>query len=267
MARKKSLKQRVQKTRLYHNYQNEGFHDADGNQYTKQQGTELLMKNEATLGHWKGKKKNEQSFEGGQYTGGRKEGRKNLISTGAGHVMNQHGVEFSPEDKRLLENEVNKANRKRMKMLEAEGQLPRKRGGKDTGDTVRSLQLMGKESDFIISRKSKSLQKFKSREQFESYLDSLRQVNSPTYLDDRTRLYKRNHMQALENVFGDAAKDVIMRIRMMKPEKYRELLQSDEDMEINYIYDPSQMSAKLNQIRASLGMNQKEDDWDEEYDE
>ena len=152
-------------------------------------------------------------------------------------------------------------------MLEAEGQLPRKVGGKDTGDTVKSLQLMGKESDFIISRKSKSLQKFKSREQFENYLESLKMVNSPTYLDDRTRLYKRNHMKALENVFGDEAKDVIMKIRMMKPEKYRELLQSDELMEINYIYDPSQLSAKLNQIRASLGMNQKEDYWGEEYEE
>ena len=94
---------------------------------------------------------------------------------------------------------------------------------------------------------------------FEIYMDNMRRVNSPTYLDDRTREYKRNHMKALENVFGDDAKDVIMKIRMMKPADYRKLLQSDEDMEISYIYDPSQLSAKLNQIRASLNMNLKEE--------
>lgn len=207
-----------------------------------------------------GKSVNKVSYEGQQYTGGRKEGRKNLKRTDRGTLLNQHGVEFTEADKKLLENEANKANRKRMRMLEAEGKLPRKSGGKDTGDTVRSLQLMGKESDFILARKSKSLQRFKSREDFENYIDQLRYVNSDTYIDDKTRLYKRNHMTALENVFGDEAKDVIMKIRMMKPEDYRALLQSDEDLEVSYIYDPSARAGKLNRIRAALGMKEKETD-------
>lgn len=266
MARKKSLKQRTQKTRLYLNYQDEGYHDGSGNQYSKTQGIEMLMTKKATLGHWNGKRSAAESYEGGQYTGGRKEGRKNLTYTEDGRILNQHGVEFSEADKRALENAVNKANRKRTKMLKEEAQLPRLQGGKPTGETVAQLQAMGKESDFIISRRSKSLQRFTSREQFENYMENLQMVNSPTYLDDRTRLYKRNHMQALENVFGGDAKDVMMKIRTMKPEKYRELLQSDEDLEISYIYDPSERSAKLNKIRHALGMKLKEDDfWDEEY--
>lgn len=208
-------------------------------------------------GVWKGGKKPKKTFEHEQYTGGRVKGRKNLKYID-GSIHNQYGVTFTPEEKKLLEREANKANAKRMKMLEEEANLPRKSGGVDTGDTVRSLQLMGKESDFILSRKSKSLQRFKTREDFENYLDNLKKVNSPTYIDDRTRLYKRNHMKALENVFGDEAKDVIMKIRMMKPEDYRKLLQSDEDMEVGYIYDPSEGSQKLNRIRRSLGMKLKE---------
>lgn len=215
-------------------------------------------------GVWRGGKKAKQTFEGMQYTGGRVEGRKNLKRTDVGTLLNQHGVEFTPEEKKLLEREVNKANAKRKRMLEAEGNLPRMKGGKDTGDTVRSLQLMGKESDFILARKSKSLQRFKSKEDFEYYVDNLKRVNSPTYIDDRTRLYKRNHMKALENVFGDDAKDVIMKIRMMKPAEYREMIQKDEDLEVSYIYDPSARAGKLNRIRASLGMKLKEEDIDEE---
>ena len=211
-------------------------------------------------GVWRGGKKPKQSFEGQQYTGGRQKGRKNLVKTEAGTLLNQYGIEFTKAERKALENEVNKANKKRMRMLEEEGNLPRLVGGVDTGDKVRSLQLMGKESDFILSRKSKSLQRFRSREDFDYYMENLKRVNSPDYIDERTRLYKRNHMKALENVFGDEAKDVVMKIRMMKPEEYRKLLQSDEMLEVSYVYDPSARAGKLNQIRSSLGMKLKEEE-------
>lgn len=223
-----------------------------------------MAKRNRPKGVWRGnQRKSVPSFEGTQYSGGRVKGRKNLKKLDTGNLLNQHGVVFTPEEKKALERAANTANRKRMRMLEEEAQLPRKVGGKETGDTVRSLQLMGKESDFIISRKSKSLQQFKTREEYDKYMKNLARVNSPDYVDMRTRLYKRNHMTALENVFGDDAKDVMMKIRMMKPEDYRKLLQSDEFMEINYIYDPSARSAKLNKIRLSLNMKLKEEEYDD----
>lgn len=216
------------------------------------------LKTRATEGKWKGGKKKSYTYEGTQYTGGRGAGRKNLTKTDTGY-LNQHGVEFTHEDRKKLESQVNRANAKRKRMLEAEGKLPRRVGGKETGGTVKELQLMGKESDFIISRKSKSLQRFKSREDFEKYMEHLSQVNSPDYVDQKTRDYKRNHMKAIENVFGDEGKDVLMKIRMMKPKDYRELLESDEDLEVSYVYDPSERTGKLNRIRAALGMSLKEE--------
>lgn len=209
-------------------------------------------------GVWRGGKKPTYTYEGQQYAGGRVKGRKNLTKTDSGYI-NQHGVEFSVDERKALERVVNRVNNKRVKMLEAEGNLPRMVGGKETGDKVRSLQLMGKESDFIIARKSKSLQQFKSREDYDRYMKNLDIISSPTYLDDRTRLYKRSHIKALENAFGDEAKDVVMKIRMMKPEEYRRYIQSDEDLEIGYLYGPDAQSGRLNQIRASLGMKLKEE--------
>lgn len=211
-------------------------------------------------GVWKGGKRAKPSYEGEQYRGGRKKGSKNLKKLSDGNLLNQHGIVFTPQEKKALENAVNRANRKRVKMLEEEGNLPRLVGGKDTGDKVSSLQLMGKESDFILSRKDKSLQRFKTKEEYSRYLKNVERVNSPTYIDDRVRLYKRNHMRAIENVFGDDAKDVLMKIRMMKPTEYMKLIQSDEMLEVGYVYDPSARSGKLNQIRASLGMRLKEED-------
>lgn len=202
------------------------------------------------------------SYEGQQYKGGRVPGRKNLKKTDTGKLVNQFGVTFTPEEKRALENAVNTANRKRARMLKEAATLPRMVSGRDTGDTLGSLQLMGKESDFILSRKTKSLQRFKTREQFDDYLSYVKRVNSRDYITDRVRLYKRNHMQAIEDAFGDDAKDVIMKIRMMKPDDYMRMIQKDETLEISYIYDPTAKSGKLNQIRASMGMKLKEDDLD-----
>lgn len=200
---------------------------------------------------------------GKQYTGGRQKGRKNLKKTDTGGLINQYGVTFSEDEKRALVNAVNRANRKRNKMLKDAAKLPRRVSGRDTGDTVGSLQLMGKESDFILAKKTKSLQRFQSREQYENYMKTLDRVNSKDYVNERIRLYKRNHMKALENVYGDDAKDVIMKIRMMKPDDYMKMVTQDEDLEIGYVYDPSARAGKLNKIRASMGMKLKEEEIDE----
>lgn len=206
------------------------------------------------------------NYEGQQYRGGRAPGRKNLKKTDTGNLVNQYGVVFSPQEKRALENAVNTANRKRARMLKEAATLPRMVSGRDTGDKIGSLQLMGKESDFILAKKTKSLQRFRTREQYENYMSTLSNVNSREYLDDRIRMYKRNHMKALENAYGDDAKDVIMKIRMMKPKDYMKMIQQDESLEISYIYDPTARSGKLNQMRASMGMKLKEDSMDiEDY--
>lgn len=200
-----------------------------------------------------------KSYEGTQYRGGRKKGTKNLKRLENGNIQNQHGVIFTEVEKKALERLANSANAKRRAMLKQEATLPRRVMGIDTGQTVGQLQLMGKESNFIITRKSKSLQKFNSREEYEKYIDYLKKVNSRDYITERIRQYKRNHMKALENAFGDDAKDIIMKIRMMKPKDYMKMVQSNEDLEISYIYDPSARDGKMNQIRASLGMKLKEE--------
>lgn len=213
------------------------------------------------------KKKTSPTYEGRQYRGGRAAGRKNLKKTDAGNLINQHGVEFTPQEKRALETAVNTANRKRARMLKEAATLPRKVAGRETGDTVGSLQLMGKESDFILSKRTKSLQRFRSRAQYEAYMQSLQRVNSRDYIDDRIRGYKRNFMKTLENVYGDEAKDIVMRVRMMKPRDYMRLVEQDETLEIGAVIpSDAKVPGRLNEIRRALGMKEKPEFFEEEYD-
>lgn len=188
-------------------------------------------------------------YEGGQYRGGRQSGRKNLKRVDGG-FQNQHGVVFTQEQKKALERAVNKSNYQRKKMqAEADALNPNNA----------QLRLMGKESDFILTRQSKSMQRFKSMEDYEKFMDKQARIASGDYLDDMTRLYKRNYMKAVENELED--KGIVMRIRMMKPEDFRKLVEEKgEDMEIAYVYDPSAKLARRNRIRELLGMKLVDDE-------
>ena len=191
----------------------------------------------------------------GQYRGGRKKGTPNLKKVDGGYV-NQYGVLFTENQKKALELAVNKSNYRRKKMLAEEEAL---------NPNASQLRLMGKESDFIIARQSKSLQKFRSIKEYENYLDKQMRIVSGDYLRDRARLYKRNFTKSLLETYGDEAKDIAMKVRMMKPEEYIKKVASNEVLEIRYVPSDMKVSGRLNQLRAALGMKLKEDWVDEVY--
>ena len=192
-------------------------------------------------------------WEGEQYRGGRQTGRKNLKRSSGGYT-NQYGVTFTEEQKKDLERAVNKSNYRRKKMLGEEAKL---------NPNATQLRLMGKESDFIITRQSKSLQRFKSMADYEAYMDKQAKIASGQYLEDRTKLYKSNYMKAVMNELDDPG--IAMRVRMMKPEDFRKLVEEHgDDLEIKTIYGPEARTARRNKIRELLGMKTIEDE-DEFY--
>lgn len=202
-------------------------------------------KNAKKLGTW----------EGGQYRGGRTPGKKNLQRVDGGYV-NQYGVAFTEQQKRELEKAVDRANYRRKKQLAEVDKLNPQHS---------QLRLMGKESDFIVTRQSKSLQRFKSLEDYEKYMDKQARIQSGDYLDDMTRLYKRNYMKAVQNELQDEG--IAMKVRMMKPADFRKLVEaSGDDMEISYVYDPAARMARRNRIRELLGMKPADDE-DDYYNE
>ena len=191
------------------------------------------------------------------YSGrGRPPGSKTIKAVD-GVYTNQYGVSFTEEQKKALERAVDKSNRMRRKAIkEDEANRPDKT----------DLRLMGKENEFIVSRQSRTLQKFKSAEEFEDYLDKQRRIHSGEYLADRARAYKRNFTDSLLATYGDEAKDIAMKIRMMKPEEYMKMVANDERLEIRFVPSDERVAGRLNQLRSALGMNLKDEWFDEEYD-
>jgi predicted metal-dependent hydrolase len=188
------------------------------------------------------------------YTKGRSKGKKNLEHKGK-KIINQNGVAFTEKEKKMLESLVNSSNRKRKIMLENESKLHLFVGGHDTGKTIgETIGLMGKESDFIRAKKSKSLNRFKSKAEFKNYIKNLKRVNAPDYIEKRVELYKKSYIKAIRNVFGKDGKEIIKKIKGMTTNDYMQKVQSDETLEIGYQYEPKEYVGKLNQIKSALGI-------------
>lgn len=188
-----------------------------------------------------------------------RKGRKNLRRDDAGNLVNQHGVKFTDAEKRALTNAVKAVNRKHEKMLGESDKWERIVDGEPTGQTLQQQrQNMGKPREMIIAKRSNSMQRFRSREQFEKYMDELNRINRDPdeYINSRIREYKRNYIKALEDAYGDShyIADIKMRIRTMKPDEYMKLVSTNEDLEIGYVYPDKEGGGKLDVIRKQLGL-------------
>lgn len=179
-------------------------------------------------------------------------------------IINDAGLKLTIEERDRFVALQKLAEAKRQETIEAFEPLPRKFEGEEVGGTVGELRTMGREVDFILSPKDKSWQTFKTKDQFDRYMHRLEVVTDPEYLENRARLYKRNFINSLLDVYGPQAMDIAMKIRMMKPMDYMKAVESDEALEIGF-YAPSHdyVPGMLNKLRRALGMKEK-DDWPEE---
>ena len=199
------------------------------------------------------------TWEGNQYRGGRGTGKKNLKKVDGG-LQNKHGVVFTPEQKKALERAVDRSNYRRKKMLEHEMRENPEQA------QLSDLRTMGKESVYSISRQSKSLQRFKSMEEYEAYMDKQARIQSGEYQLERARHYKKNFIDSLLDTYGDEAKDIAMKVRMMKPDEYMLKVAGDEVLEISFVPSDRKVTGRLNQLRAHLGMKLKPE-WPDEIEE
>jgi hypothetical protein len=166
---------------------------------------------------------------------GRKKGSKNLRKSGEA-IINKNGVAFTEEEHKALVSAVNSANRKAKRMRKEEGELEYYIGGQATGYKRKDLPFfMGAEMDFALSKKSKSLQRFRNKIEYEKYMDNLRRVTARGYEKERAEGYRANHIQALDEVFGKAAEGVIKVLEDMNIKDYMKTVAMDESLTISYI--------------------------------
>ena len=203
--------------------------------------------------------------------------RQYLKRNASDNWVNKHGVEITQEERKAFTKAVNAINRKHEKMIKTTDTLPRVWAERDSngnlvkkeGDSVAQVRGMGRPPEMIIAKRSKDLQRFKSKSEFKKYMKELDRINTDPekYVKERIRGYKRNFIKTLEDTYGDEGEDIKNKIRRMNPEKYMELVTQSDELRIEWIYPVKNQDAndKLNIMRALLGMKEKDSYSVEEY--
>lgn len=168
-------------------------------------------------------------------------------------LKNKWGVEFTEAEKKALITATNRSNAMRNKDLA------------NMNAEQTQLYTLGKESDFILTRQHADLQRFKTREEFEDYMTKQSRIHGGEYIKDRARAYKMNFINSLMDTYGDEAKDIAMKVRMIPPEKYIKMVAENEKLEIRYTPSDMKVVGRLNQLRTELGMKLKDEWFDETY--
>lgn len=198
---------------------------------------------------------------------GTRAGRKNLIRTDD-FIMNQYGVQITPDEARKMRNMVQTINRKRKKMIEQFKDKPLFYGSRQLPEDRSQLALMGEELDLAIRKRSASLNQFRSRAQFEKFMRNSERAASKDYEEYRAKLYKRNYMEALKNQYGEfpeLLKGVLMKVRMTPLKQFAEMVGTDRLAQIKEHYSLGGKLERLKALREKIGLRNPDFDEDEEY--
>lgn len=160
---------------------------------------------------------------------------KKLKKLEDGSKVNQYGVIFSEEEYKTLVARVNSANRKQKRLKTEQAQLD-KYFIDELGYKTHQRGAIVEDDDFIMARKHKSLQKFKSKDAYYNYISNLERVLQRNYIENRTSRYKENYIKGIKGVMGDIATPLIEKLDKIKGKDFNYLVATSLDMRIPEIY-------------------------------
>ena len=185
---------------------------------------------------------------------GRKKGQKNLKRIGK-RYENVHGVQFTEREKKQLESLVNSVNRKRKKIMTDKKLLDTRTALGVDPDFVFGLHseknLWGTGADTLLTKnRSKSLQRFKTKEEFKTYMKDLRRLSDVKYVEKRIKMAQKNKIKALESVFGNDAKEMVKGLRRLSTNEYQKVLANHSMPSINYMYSDEEYDNALEKVKS-----------------
>lgn len=188
---------------------------------------------------------------------GRKKGQKNLSHTG-GRTTNQYGVSFTENEKKKLESLVNSVNRKRKNILTNPKMLDTRTALGVDPDFIFGVHseknLWGTGADTLLTKnRSKSLQRFKTKDEFRQYMKDLKRLSDKAYVDKRMKLYRKNKIKAMKNVFGSDVKDIVKGLNKLTDKEYKEILANHSLPSISFMYTEEEYDKALEKIKTNYG--------------
>lgn len=149
--------------------------------------------------------------------------------TRRGNFINAKGVVISQEERKEFNYLVRKANAKRNKIISSYS--PKRLKELDNLENADA-----KSGDFMLSKKSSNLDRFKNKKQFDVYKKYLRKISSQHYQNRLYRTYRGNLMQSLRTKFGSQGDDLAKELDGLTDKEIRDITLGDKLHDVGWLY-------------------------------
>lgn len=164
---------------------------------------------------------------------------------------NKHGVEFTREEHKALQYAVNSVKRKKDRLMDSNN-LQAQVLGYDY-----SKKRLNDSYDLIFANHSKSLHQFKNREEYENMMNELNKMKDRAYIDNQINDYKDMFLKGIHTITTDKAdyEEIKKAVDGMSNEEFAKRMQLGFVEMVEFIYDPTNLSKRLNTIKNRLGLD------------
>lgn len=153
-------------------------------------------------------------------------------------IVTKEGIKTTQYEKRELQIKVQQINKRRKQELK----LLNPSIEKGNLHTVQELNLAPQKFNLDRLRKA----------DWEGFKRRIDKQSRSSYYAEKYERYKENYMKGIENVFGIAGEPILELVRKMTGEQLTEAFYNDVVLEIDFIYDPIDLQAKIDAIIERL---------------
>lgn len=159
-----------------------------------------------------------------------------------GDYILPNGEIITVEEQKAFRSAVVSANAKRNRLI---NQL--------SNETKKKYYLFGHQSDFIIRKKTTALNRFRTKNEFNTYYKNVRAVASRGYINRVVNTYRSNLIRAFNNVFNSAGQPLVDFVNSLSNEELRNLTLNDAFADIGYVYyEPVKVENKLKYLTQQI---------------
>ena len=153
-------------------------------------------------------------------------------------ITTKEGVKTTVYEKKEIEIKIRVINAKRA----AERKRANVSTEKGTMGTIRENNLKPKQVDINKIKKS----------DWDKFKESVEKQSRDSYFQDKYDRYKKNLLKGLKDAFGEKGEELLKMAEQIPAEQLTQMYYDDPILQIDFIYDPLEMNAKIDAMTEHL---------------
>lgn len=170
------------------------------------------------------------------------------------YVKNKYDVVLSRDEMKEIKQKIKTINKRKNKEYNKIKNKLFKSRGIDTLEKVKDRRLMGDVRYDEFKEKKFNFENIRNKQELKGFLEQINKQVKPNYYSKRQKQYKENYIIALNNVFGELAKNLIKKVRSMSIDEFMNLYYTEDIANVDFMYEFTDLLIKLSELEILFGI-------------